>query len=113
MKPSKSQPPVDLKNEVVLRGPVVVSSTAGIVCKITTTYILAGRCERVFIQHPREELSVTQGSGMFFYPYPGDGTGAPAEPGSPGFPRIVEENVPYMFEVAEGHTLTVVSISSS
>ena len=66
------------------------------------SYTLTGPCERVFLEHPREEVSVKEGKGTYYCPP----DAAPGVPALPGFSRIVEENVPYKFVVADGDMLT-------
>lgn len=106
VKPDEGSPPVSPEKEkgVASRGPAVASSgdcATCVTCGTTTTCTLTGPCERVFIQHPREDLAVTQGKGQFYCP-PDAVPGIPVET---GFSRIVEENIAYKFVAADGDTL--------
>ena len=66
------------------------------------SYRLTGPCEKVFIEHPRQELTVTGGKGTFYSPQDAE-SGISVQT---GFNTIVEQNVGYKFVVAEGDTLT-------
>ncbi|MBN1591876.1 MAG: hypothetical protein JW941_01350 [Candidatus Coatesbacteria bacterium] len=65
------------------------------------SYSLQGPCERVFLEHPRQELTITGGTGTFFSP-PDEEVGTEVDL---GFKVTVEQNVGYKFVVPEGQTL--------
>ncbi|MBN2208562.1 MAG: hypothetical protein JW759_04635 [Candidatus Coatesbacteria bacterium] len=67
---------------------------------------LTGPCEKVFLEHPKQMLTVTEGQAMFYYP-------ADAETGEfvqSGFQTTVGQNIAYKFVVAEGYTLTFTAV---
>jgi len=77
--------------------------------KETTTYTLIGPCERVFLEHPKQKLTVTKGSGTFYSP-PDEASGTPVQS---GFKTTVEQNVGYKFVVEQGNSLTFTAETTS